>query len=291
MGLRRRALVVGIDSYALHPLKVCVHDAQEMRAALSMPEFGFTVSELFNADATRKALRKSLEEFFRSSADVFVFYFSGHGWASDLGVSLAGVDADVEQEGVDLDYIRRLVTTLVPQKSTAVLILDCCHAGAATARDFSVLAVDIRSEDLARAIPALPQGRVVLAACRDDQVAVEDLRIGHGVFTYHLLQGLMGAAADSEGAITVTGLYDYVSLSMESSGQQVPVFRGDIAGRLVLGDGFDPAGPTTLSEENAVDIERTAERHLRDYHERTHSVRDERDLWKAEGYRLATPAT
>jgi serine/threonine protein kinase len=286
----RAALVVGIDSYPLHPLKVCVADAIEMTAALTMEEYRFNVSTLYNEQATRKALRKSLEAFFRSQADTYVFYFAGHGWATDLGVYLASVDADADEQGVELDYVTKLIVTLVPVKSTVVLILDCCHAGAATARDFSPLGVDIRSEDLRRAVPALPQGRVVLAACRDDEAAHEDYKIGHGVFTFHLCDGLLGEAADSDGQITVTGLYDYVSRKMQASGRQTPVFRGDMAGRLVFGGGFPPRQQPLLDEELAANIERKAELLLRDFHSRAQSERDDRDLWKAQGYKTACQA-
>jgi hypothetical protein len=68
-----------------------------------------------------------------------------------------------------------------------IMILDCCHAGAATARSRGATGVQIRSQDIASAIPFLPHGKVVIAACGGDQLAYEDSRIGHGVFTSHVL--------------------------------------------------------------------------------------------------------
>src|SRR3989442_2834793 len=92
------ALVVGIDAYPSQPLSVCVHDAIEVGAALGLPEYGFSVSRLLDKDAKRRPLKKTLESFFRTNASNYIFYFSGHRWATDVGVYLMTVDADAEDE-------------------------------------------------------------------------------------------------------------------------------------------------------------------------------------------------
>jgi serine/threonine protein kinase len=284
---KRHALVVGIDNYPTQPLRVCTHDAREMAAAIALPEYGFAASMLLNEECTRKNLRQRLESLFRTPAESYLFYFSGHGWATDVGVYLVTVDSDVGEEGVDLEYLRRLILKLAPESSTVVVILDCCHAGTAAPRGLSATGVNIRSHDVGQSIPALPLGRVVLAACRGDQLAYEDSKLGHGVFTSEILQGLMGDAADSEGMVTVTGLYDYASRAFAESGLQTPVFRGDIAGRLVLGSGFIPRSAPVLNEERAIEIEREAERHLQDYQVKTSANYGNLNHWKAEGHKTA----
>ena len=286
----RSALIVGVDAYPTRPLRVCVHDAREMAAVLAMPEYSFTASVLLDEEVTRKNLKKRLDSFFRASAEVYVFYFSGHGWATDVGTYLVTVDADADEEGVDLDYVRRLITTVVPQSSTVLLILDCCHAGAATARDFSPVGVEIRTEDVARAIPTLPRGRVVLAACRGDQSAYEDHTIGHGLFTFYLLEGLMGEAADASGSVTVARLYDHASHAFDGSHRQTPVLRGDLTGRLVLGHGFIPRTSPETEEAQAIEIEREAQQHLKDYQSRVASEIVDLEQWRASGYKQACQA-
>ena len=284
---RRHALVVGIDNYPTQPLQVCTHDAREIAAAIAMPEYGFAATTLLNEACTRKNLRQRLESLFRTPAESYLFYFSGHGWATDVGVYLVTVDSEAGDEGVDLDYLIKLIIRLAHESATVLVILDCCHAGAASPRGLSATGVDIRSHDIGESIPALPQGRVVLAACRGDQLAYEDSKLGHGVFTLEILQGLLGDAADSEGMVTVTGLYDYASRAFAQSGLQTPVFRGDIAGRLVLGTGFIPRSAPILNEERAVAIEREAEKHLQEYQSKTASDFGDLNRWKAEGHRTA----
>ena len=94
-----------------------------------MPEYDFTVSSLLDSEVTRRSLRQKLDSFFRTGANTYLFYFSGHGWATDEGVYLVTVDSDSIEPGVDLDYIKRLITSLVPPHASVVVILDCCQMG------------------------------------------------------------------------------------------------------------------------------------------------------------------
>ena len=52
-------------------------------------------------------------------------------------------------------------------------------------------------------------GRSTIVASSKDQVALEGYE-GHGVFTYTILLGMGGAAKDSEGKVTVSGLATYI---------------------------------------------------------------------------------
>ena len=56
------------------------------------------------------------------------------------------------------------------------------------------------------------EGRLVVTACSASQVSLEtQARKHHGIFTYHLVEGLRGAAdADGDGRVTIDELYDYV---------------------------------------------------------------------------------
>jgi uncharacterized caspase-like protein len=82
------------------------------------------------------------------------------------------------------------------------------------------------------------KGRIVLSASKASEVSEEREDLGHGVFTYYLLEGLRGSAdADRDGVITVDEAYGYVSKKVpEVTGQnQHPVKKGEVEGQLVLG--------------------------------------------------------
>lgn len=49
-----------------------------------------------------------------------------------------------------------------------------------------------------------------LLSCDRDRQSWEFPELGHGVFTYYLMQGLRGEAADAQGLIDADGLYKYV---------------------------------------------------------------------------------
>ncbi|NBD16319.1 MAG: hypothetical protein GVY04_09285 [Cyanobacteria bacterium] len=57
---------------------------------------------------------------------------------------------------------------------------------------------------------ARTQGFYALLSCDRAQQSWEFPELGHGIFTYYLIRGLQGAAANSQGIIEADGLYRYV---------------------------------------------------------------------------------
>jgi len=143
MASSRRALVVGVNDYPQDPLAFCVRDAEEIAAALSMPEYLFEVQTLLNQDATRRQAKAAIEDLLKQDAEFIIFYFSGHGRTTDSGVYLSTVDADPLEPGIGLDYLRRVILARAGRNKRVVIILDCCHAGAATLRDSAEIAINI----------------------------------------------------------------------------------------------------------------------------------------------------
>ena len=129
-------------------------------------------------------------------------------------------------------------------------------------RGGALVTASIRGEDIRDAFAGLGSGRVVLAACRADELAGETAELGHGIFTHHVINGLLGGAADQDGVLTVPALYDYVSKAFERVGGQAPVLRGDISGRIVLASGLPKSQATPAGEQVLVRIEAEAEKHL-----------------------------
>jgi eukaryotic-like serine/threonine-protein kinase len=127
----------------------------------------------------------------------------------------------------------------------------------------------------------------LLAACRGEEKAYEDPLVGHSIFTSQLLAGLLGDAADSAGEVTVTSLYDYASREVQRSGLQEPVFRGDIAGRMVLGTGLVPRTRPQVTEERILEIERLARKYVEDYQAKMGPIYSNLSEWKASGSKLA----
>ena len=66
---------------------------------------------------------------------------------------------------------------------------------------------------------------MILTASDANQLSVESPEVGHGLFTYYLLQGLGGTAdLDSDGAITVREIHLFLQRKVHerSGGNQTP---------------------------------------------------------------------
>ena len=75
-----------------------------------------------------------------------------------------------------------------------VVLLDTCYSGAAGGRTFAskkTRAGDVDELFLERLTRA--KGRAIITASRPTEVSIELPELGHGIFTYYLVQGLKGA--------------------------------------------------------------------------------------------------
>jgi len=79
-----------------------------------------------------------------------------------------------------------------------------------------------------------------MTASRPNEVSLEMAELGHGLFTYYLLQGLGGAAdLNRDGIVSLQELYEYVEqevtrTSRALGGNQHPVLKGELEGVLPL---------------------------------------------------------
>jgi uncharacterized caspase-like protein len=206
------AVVIGIEKYSDIPeAEFAEHDAAAMRdhlAALGFPQRN--IVSLIGTKATKTGLQKELETWLPQNVNpnstVFVYY-SGHG-APDLKTGhsyLVPWDGDpqfLEDTGYPVD---RLYEKLGQLKAKRVIVaLDACFSGAGGR---SVLAKGMRPL-VTQAPTELASGKVVsLTAAGANQAAGSMPRQGHGLFTYYLLRGLNGDAADKDGRVTVASLY------------------------------------------------------------------------------------
>lgn len=281
MTAMRKAVVIGIDSYPTASLDFCVADADAIGTILEMPEYGYQVITLLDEQATRRAVLTTLNTLFSGDDHEVLLYFAGHGVSTDLGIFLMTYDGDDVEPGVSLDYLRNVLRRSAASDVTAVVILDCCHSGAATFRGLNSQRLpSMSSENVIDSIQGL-NGKVVFAACRSDEGANESLALRHGLFTAHIIEGLCGGATDTEGYVTVSTLYDYVARPFEKIVGQTPVFRGDLVGRVVLGSGLPPRTQMELAESELLRIEQQAEGAVNDYVRMT--AMDSRS-WASGGY-------
>ena len=281
----RSLLCIGVNEYAsMQSLEFCVSDATDIAQTLSMPEFGFDDQLLLlNDQAKKQSTEQAIIRFMRSADSFKVLFFAGHGAATDNDGFLVTPDGEVDNPGISLRWLRNQI---VGATGTVVVILDCCRAGSASVRDG--LFASIRIADIDRAIPRLSQSRFLLAATASDGIAEESRHLRRGVFTFHVLEGLLGEATNREGIITPLGLFDYVVSKFEDSGRQVPVFKGEQIGKVILGGGF-PSHSAHKAEDVSIDLldslDNEARAHLDEYLEQIAVTLDE---WQLRGYKASS---
>jgi hypothetical protein len=122
-----------------------------------------------------------------------------------------------------------------------VAFLDACYSGAAGGRTFSSKKTragavdDLFLERLTRS-----KGRAIVTASRPAEVSIELPELGHGIFSYYLVNGLKGAGdLNRDGIVSLQELYEYVEQQVTAKsravgGNQHPVMKGELEGVLPL---------------------------------------------------------
>jgi replicative superfamily II helicase len=260
-------LFIGIDRYLsteIAELTCARRDAIALEALFADTLSGNTVL-LTDADATLARIEDELKRLTACSPeDVVVISFSGHGSPNH---ELVMHDTDLRELAsttIPLDKLSSWFSQ-IPAKRL-VLFLDCCFSGGLGAK---VLQVDAVARDLRSVAHHLDElageGRVILTASKADEPAYENPRLGHGFFTYHLLQALQGAEEVVEsGKVSVYRLLEYVTKRVIDAARligrpQHPTLRGRIDGEItwpvfVAGSRYRAAFPERSSAKATADI-------------------------------------
>jgi Caspase domain len=238
---RYRALLIGnstypADEHNLQALKGPVKDIAVLNRALIDPGTGLfaDVDVTLLPEATSARAIRALGRFFGTAArdDVLLVYFSGHGKLDQSGrLHLCMQDTesvDLLSTAVSSARIKEFADA--SHARNVIIVLDCCYAGA------------FRGGDLGEAVAG--PGRYVLTSCRGTQLANDaTVENGTSVFTQHLVDGLLGAAADQDGDgyVTFSDLYAYVDRRLREAGKQIPQRRVDGDGDVPLAKRPRPA--------------------------------------------------
>ena len=232
-------LLVGVNHYqaeALPSLQYPAPDCQGLAQALTEATQAFPSKELCiyhdfaNQRPTLMAVRQRLQEIAAAaqSQDTVLIYFSGHGVfdAQTQQVVLCFSDTQKDQLATSGLPLQELLQVLSQSLARQQLIwLDACHSGGLSLRGTNGKGASRGAESTATvAMPnptpqlvevlrqraAQGQGFYALLSCDRSQRSWEFPELGHGVFTYYLMRGLRGEAADGQGIIDADGLYKYV---------------------------------------------------------------------------------
>jgi len=223
VGTTLHLMVIGINAYKnpKYALNYALADATSFKEQMAKPSDIFSdvnVHFISDADATKATIENAFKDIIKETKekDVFVFYYAGHGVMSTTDKSkdfyivpydvlqLYGADDALAQKGISAKELQQFATNIQAKKQ--LFILDACQSAGA------LEAVTMRGAAEQKAIAQLARstGTHWLMASGVEQFATEFSQLGHGVFTYALLQGLKGAADNGDKQITINELKAYL---------------------------------------------------------------------------------
>ncbi len=269
------AILIGINNYvdeSINNLKYSVNDINEFYNILIDSDLGNFKSENINlltddseSKPTRNNIISKLNIISRTAqtTDILLFYFSGHGYVVNNKPYFLCSDTfrnSLDQTAISIEYIKNVLKESLAR--VKILILDSCHSGSIR----GVKDSGIMTRELFNSVFPPPEGFVVMASCKLNEVSFEWGEVEHGVFSYYLLEGLRGGAYRSDDSIiTVSDAHQYTSSKVKQWAfpkglEQNPTLEQAVTGAIPLvslrkesvittsGIEFDPINVTLRSE-------------------------------------------
>jgi hypothetical protein len=241
-------VVVGINIYknARYNLNYAMNDAEAFKIAMEngSKSMFFKVNTHFikDTDASKVGIVAALEKVKAqaNAEDVFVFYFAGHGVVNDKKefflvpsdvTQLYGNDDALAQKGLSAANLQQFSKDIKAQKQ--LYILDACQSAGALE---DIVAARGAVEEKAIAQLARSTGTHWLTASGSSQFASEFSQLGHGAFTYCLLEALKGGADNGDKKITIKELDAYLQIKVPEVTQK---YKGTVQYPASYGYGND----------------------------------------------------
>ena len=254
-------VIIGISEYSdqrVADLQFADDDARAIRDYYH-DAFGLSDDRLFmltDEEASLSAIKSLIGTRLAREAgrqDTVIIYFAGHGVKDeDSGnadsngpakylLPYDGNPTDPFSTALGMDEVTdRILRRLRAER--IVLIIDSCFSGAMGERANGggglFRSVD-SAEDFFSKMARNGRGQVILAAGDSNELAREDPKFGHGIFTHFLLEGLRGEAEQGDDqSIDVQELYKYVwdHVREATDKRQNPIMSApEVKGKIVIG--------------------------------------------------------
>ncbi len=168
------------------------------------------IIDIYNEQATKETIISRLKQLQDiQPQDAVLIYLAGHGenieekwYFIPHELTYPEREDEVKAKGISSDELSGYIKGIKAQK--ILVLIDACKSGA--------VLIAFRGFEDRKALSQLSRsaGVHIVAASTKDQFAAEVKDLGHGVFTYTLLEGLKGKAAGEGETVTVRKLMGYI---------------------------------------------------------------------------------
>jgi WD40 repeat protein len=168
------------------------------------------VTDIYNEQVTKAEIISQLTQLQKTNPqDVVLIYLAGHGenindrwYFIPYELTYPERESEVKAKAVSSVELSKYIKNIKAQK--ILVLIDACKAGA--------VLVAFRGFEDRKALSQLSRstGVHIVAASTKSQFAAEVKELGHGVFTYTLLEGLSGKAVGKGETVTVRKLLGYI---------------------------------------------------------------------------------
>jgi WD40 repeat protein len=170
--------------------------------------------QILDKDATKEKILSTLDGIAKviKKEDVFIFFYAGHGSTVDNLFYFIPTECtslyqtDKLDKAIDVRTLQEKFKNIAALKQ--VVFVDACHSGSSV----DLLASRGAVEEKALAQLSRSSGIHVMASSDSQQLSAEAESLGHGVFTYILLQALEGKAdgAPKDSKVTIYEIKSFI---------------------------------------------------------------------------------
>jgi hypothetical protein len=214
-------LAIGVNKYDnagaglsnLRDLNYCVADARGVIDSLKAQEgvrYGKVNSLLVADDADVKPTAANIRQSFKfledaKPRDVVLLFLAGHGVSAQEGKFFFLPRDAAISAGKTVEPARAIsgdeIVSVLDAPGNRLVFIDACQSGG------------VDNDRMVRSL--MDTNAFVFAACRGNESSLELADLGHGVFTYSIMDALKGAArAQAAGNISVISMSGFVSLDV-----------------------------------------------------------------------------
>lgn len=232
------ALLIGVQSYRhFRALPKALLDITGLYRTLCNSSSGYDPNKVkMISEPDKQKTSDALDKIARNTnkEDTVIIFFSGHGFQKvggfEPGEYLCPIEAnwdDLKDTAISNKEFCNAVDSINAGK--VAIFLDACHSGGIGIPDGKKkywqngLSLKFFENMTNRG------GRVIITSCGTNEVSWELPEMENSLFTHYLIKALSGEAADSDGFIRISGIYEYLSKKVpETKPDQHPQLFGNL---------------------------------------------------------------